>query len=357
VTAAEAVGLYKMHAKRLTPFDGFQYWVAGSLPVWGTTLSPSLASLPVAVAAAGAAAPATFRITVQGRFFKGDVYEMNFRDVNNMSMRVSALVTETTNLIINRGLVFDLAGALWAFAHAATTISITSVTANLLMWQRVCLKKICGLSASGDFRDRGLSPTLQGSLVRFDFTMDSYVFSVPTKDKPSFERVELLQGPLSAIPARVFLGAASTTSMHIDGAHWLGVANFWNGKDYLVPSTLLNLDSDSGSDSMQHVWSRGARPWATGEVSERPAVNFSTMLVLASYLSPSLLIPWKPPPLSMLDTNNTVELNSVTGSSLGVSAVKVLNIRGCQVLEYLRQASWKVLKYLSQASWLRYFST
>jgi len=339
VSAAEAVALYKMHAKRLTPFDGFQYWVAGSMPAWGTTtstfgfVSPSLASVPVAVAAAGAA---TLRITVQGRFFKGDVYAMNFRGVNNMSMSVSALVTETSNLIINRGLVFDLAGALWTFAHAATTISITSVAANALMWQRVCLKKICGLSASGDFRERGLSPTLQGSLVRFDFTMDSYVFTVPTKDKPSFERVEVLPGPLSALMARVFLGATSTTSMQIDGANWLGVANFWNGKDYLVPSTLLNLDSESGS--MQQVWSKGARQWAAVDVSELASVNFSTMLVLANYLSPSLLIPWKPPPLSMLDTTNAVELNSITGSSLGVSAVKVLNIRGCQVLQYLSQA-------------------
>ena len=110
--------------------------------------------------------------------------------------------------------------------------------------------------------------------------------------------------------------------MQIDGANWLGVANFWNGKDYFVPSKLLNLDSSE----VQQVYSHGARQWAKVDVSSVPGLNFSTMLVLANYLSPSLLLPWQPPPFSRLDTENTVEL----GSSLGASAVKVLNISGCQ---------------------------
>jgi hypothetical protein len=279
-------------------------------------LSPSNTQLPVAPVGAAA------KITVQGRFLQQEVYEMSFRDANQNGMSVLATALQTTKVDNNQGLVFDLTGALWAFSHAATTIRIKSVSANSPIWQRVCLKTSCGLAASGALRERGLSPTIQGSLVRFNFTTDSHVFNVPTKETPSFQ-----PDPLPAIPDDLFLGAASSASMQIDGANWLAVANFWNGKDYFVPSKLLNLDSlDSGTVQVQQVYSHGARQWAKVDVSSVPGLNFSTLLVLANYLSPSLLIPWKPPPFSMLDTENTVEL----GSELGASAVKVLNISGCQ---------------------------
>jgi hypothetical protein len=378
INAAEAAKLYDMHAARLTPVDTANYWVVGREqdlwrikdPVSGAPVVPSVKgsspsngtvlgqkwcdTMPVAPASMleqsstppSASIADRARLTLRGKFARGQTYTVQFRDYKNVTLKKS---TEARRRLNPDGspapsdgatgiteLAFDLAGSVWPNGYSSTIISLVGPN-GLPVWQRVCLKTSCGLPAAGTAdRKNALHPGLQGSRLRFSFITDSRALKVTNNQEGvSFTRMESMFPPVQdgGEQQSVFLGAASSTFLLIDGVNYLAVANFWDGESHEVPSRLLRLDTPSPQGAppqeprfqqVQTLVSKGARQWALVDVSQI-GLQFSTVLALANYLEPSVLIPWEgnrtEPPL---DLANSV----VLGSALGTSAVKVFYVNG-----------------------------
>jgi hypothetical protein len=378
INAAEAAKLYDMHAARLTPVDTTNYWVVGREqelwrikdPVSGAPLVPPVKgsspsngtvmgqawcnTLPVAPASMlehsstppSASIADGAKLTLRGKFALGQTYTVQFRDYKSVTLKKSTEARRRLNPFGSPAasdgapgiteLVFDLAGSVWPNGYSSTIISLVGPN-GLPVWQRLCLNPSCGLPAAGSAdRKKALHPGLQGSRLKFSFTTDSRALKVANNQEGvSFTRMTSMFSQVQdggELPS-VFLGAASSTSLLIDGVNYLGVANFWDGESHEVPSHLLRLDTSSPPGAppqeprfqlVQSLVSKGARQWALVDVSQI-GLQFSTVLALANYLAPSVLIPWKGNrPESPLDVANSVAL----GSALGTSSVEVFYVNG-----------------------------
>ena len=291
VTAEEAARLYDMHASRLTPLsDAAYYWVAGrNQPQWASASSPSNTTLPVAALAIadGVATSSRAQITIRGQFLPEGEYHLQLRNYKNQTLRLRTIAAATARRRPAELLVFDLQGSMWPSAYTSAVFSIVAPD-GLPLWQRLCLQRACGLETNNALRKQSLNRGRQGSRVTFTFTTDSRVSRVlsPGGAGPFEKQAGML-------PARAFLGAASSAMMRIDGEDYLAVANFWDGTSHQVNSSLLKLrQASSGAyfEMHQGIPSSGARQLAHVNLSSVPGLAFSSAIVLANYLAPSLLM-------------------------------------------------------------------
>ena len=301
VSGEEAIALYRVHADRLTPVDSAQYWtVDATQNLTGQT-----------------------SLSIDGNFLPGQAYSLVFRDKRNTIGNVTASALQTDEI------QFALEDFAWPNGYSATRLSVVAQDRSPL-WQRVCLKASCGLPTTTFQRSLALNPSRQGSFTLYTFITDSMAFRVQTSGSADFS---FTRGDAygmfhdTALAESVFLGAASTTHLFLDGHDYLAVANYWDGESYEVNSRLLRLDVSNvlrpKFKLLQNVVAKGAREFAAVNVTKVPGVNAS-LLVMANYLSPSLLIPWQggDSPAVMADSM------ALHPESMGASAVKTFDVGG-----------------------------
>ena len=181
----------------------------------------------------------------------------------------------------------------WKYGLKAATLAVVETVSGRPLWLRICLRDSCGFKPRGDERVAtpnwwnninllGL-PDVKGSVARVTFTTPSLVYSIGAGGSLT-ESLTLGDG----------LGAAKHTYFDASGNHFLLAANYWDGLNFAVSSSLWELTTLSSSPSAnrtQEIPTEGATQWAACNVSGNDG-NSKLLLAVSNFDGASAVYEW-----------------------------------------------------------------